>query len=50
MIFGVYSISGELLLITASRHMVRQMICSTACKGILVRRKAYDMPITLGGL
>lgn len=49
MIFGVYSISGELLLITASKHMVRQLITSVACKGILVRRKAYEMPITLQG-
>ena len=50
MIFGIYSISGDLLLITASRHMVRQMVTSVPCKGILVRRRAYDMPITLRGL
>ena len=50
MIFGIYDTLGDLVLITASRHMVRQMITTTACKGILIRRQAYDMPITLGGI
>jgi hypothetical protein len=50
MIFGIYDISGDLILITASKPMVRQMITTTACKGILIRRQAYDLPITLRGL
>jgi hypothetical protein len=49
MIFGIYDISGDLILITASKPMARQIITTQACKGILIRRQAYDMPISLRG-
>ena len=50
MIYGVYSINGDLHTITASKAVVLGLLRSGTCNKTTTRKHAYEMPITWGGV
>ena len=49
MVIGVYAKDGSLRLITADRGEAMDVIHSEPCRGILLRRNKYALPLRIGG-